>query len=389
MKYIIKNKLKLLTSTLIIFTLIFNFVTQQTPAFSTKLTEISAPSAILVDENTGAVMYSKNPDEKRFCASITKIMTVLLVMESIENKKIKLEDKVTVSEHASSIGGSDIWLKENESMTVDDLLKATMVASANDAATALAEYIFGTEEKFVNEMNKRANELGMNNTVFKNCNGLDEDGHVSSARDISVMSRELLKHKDILKYTSIWMDYLRNGETQIVNTNKLLKSFEGITGLKTGTTDDAGCCICASAKRGDISLIAVILGAKTSKDRFKDAANLLNYGFDNFISVMPKIDESALIPVKVKKGMKSTLKIKVLDVKKILIPKDRKKEIKSTLELKREIIAPITKGQKIGKLIYKLKDKNLVEFYVVADENIEKINFKDMLKVILKELFRC
>lgn len=388
MKYIIKNKLKLLTSTLTIFTLIFNFFTQ-TPAFSTKVTEINAPSAILVDENTGAVMYSKNPDEKRFCASITKIMTVLLVMESIENKKIKLEDKVTVSEHASSIGGSDIWLKENESMTVDDLLKATMVASANDAATALAEYIFGTEEKFVNEMNKRANELGMNNTVFKNCNGLDEDGHVSSARDISVMSRELLKHKDILKYTSIWMDYLRNGETQIVNTNKLLKSFEGITGLKTGTTDDAGCCICASAKRGDISLIAVILGAKTSKDRFKDAANLLNYGFDNFISVMPKIDESALILVKVKKGMKSTLKIKVLDVKKILIPKDREKEIKSTLELKREIIAPITKGQKIGKLIYKLKDKNLVEFYVVADENIEKINFKDMLKVILKELFRC
>ena len=389
MKYIIKNKLKLLTSTLIIFTLIFNFVTQQTPAFSTKLTEISAPSAILVDENTGAVLYSKNPDEKRCCASITKIMTVLLVMESIENKKIKLEDKVTVSEHASSIGGSDIWLKENEIMTVDDLLKATMVASANDAATALAEHIFGTEEKFVNEMNKRAKELGMNNTVFKNCNGLDEDGHVSSARDIAVMSRELLKHKDILRYTSIWIDYLRNGETQIVNTNKLLKSFEGITGLKTGTTDDAGCCICASAKRGDISLIAVVLGAKTSKDRFKDAANLLNYGFENFISVIPKIDEKVLTPVKLKKGMKSTLRIKVTDVKKILIPKGQEKEINNVLELKEEITAPISKGEKVGKMIYKLKEKNLVEFCVAADESIEKINFKNMLKAILKELFRC
>ena len=212
----------------------------------TTLTANTRPIMLYLCGNNGVPLsmpISKNPDEKKCCASITKIMTVLLVMESIENKKIKLEDKVTVSEHASSIGGSDIWLKENEIMTVDDLLKATIVASANDAATALAEYIFGTEEKFVNEMNKRANELGMNNTVFKNCNGLDEEGHVSSARDISVMSRELLKHKDILKYTSIWMDYLRNGETQIVNTNKLLKSFEGINGLKTGTTDDAGCCI--------------------------------------------------------------------------------------------------------------------------------------------------
>ena len=375
MKYIIKNKLKFLTSVLTAFIIIFNIATQ-TPAFGIKELETSAPSDILVDENTGAVLYSKNPDEKRCCASITKIMTVLLVMESIENKKIKLEDKVTVSEHASSIGGSDIWLKENEIMTVDDLLKATIVASANDAATALAEYIFGTEEKFVNEMNKRANELGMNNTVFKNCNGLDEDGHVSSARDISVMSRELLKHKDILRYTSIWMDYLRNGETQIVNTNKLLKSFEGITGLKTGTTDDAGCCICASAKRGDISLITVILGAKTSKERFKDAANLLNYGFENFISVIPKIDEKVLTPVKLKKGMKSTLRIKVTDVKKILIPKGQEKEINNVLQLKKEILAPINKGEKVGKLIYKLKEKNLVEFSVLADENIEKINFK-------------
>ena len=388
MKYIIKNKLKFLTSVLTAFIIIFNIATQ-TPAFGIKELETSAPSDILVDENTGAVLYSKNPDEKRCCASITKIMTVLLVMESIENKKIKLEDKVTVSEHASSIGGSDIWLKENEIMTVDDLLKATIVASANDAATALAEYIFGTEEKFVNEMNKRANELGMNNTVFKNCNGLDEDGHVSSARDIAVMSRELLKHKDILRYTSIWMDYLRNGETQIVNTNKLLKSFEGITGLKTGTTDDAGCCICASAKRGDISLIAVVLGAKTSKDRFKDAANLLNYGFENFISVIPKIDEKVLTPVKLKKGMKSTLRIKVADVKKILIPKGQEKEINNVLQLKKEILAPINKGGKVGKLIYKLKEKNLVEISVLADENIENINFKNMLKAIFKELFSC
>ena len=381
------NRLKRLTFILTAFILVFN-ISALSSANYTKNLEISAPSAILIDENTGSVLYKKNSDEKRSCASITKIMTVLLVMEALENKKIKLEDKVTVSEHASSIGGSDIWLKENEKMTVDDLLKATMVASANDAATALAEYLFGTEENFVKEMNKRAKSLNMKSTVFKNCNGLDEDGHVSSAKDVSIMARELLKYKDIFKYTSIWMDYLRNGETQIVNTNKLLKSYEGITGLKTGTTDDAGCCICASAKRGKISLIAVVLGAKTSKDRFKDASTLLNYGFENFISVMPKIDEKALVPVKVKRGMNNSLNIQVLDIKKVLIPKGKEKEIKNLLELQKEIVAPVKKGQNIGKLIYKLNDETLAEFYITAKDNIERLSFKNVLKAVFRGIFK-
>ena len=386
MKYIIKNKLKLLTSTLIIFTLIFNFVTQQTPAFSTKLTEISAPSAILVDENTGAVMYSKNPDEKKCCASITKIMTVLLVMESIENKKIKLEDKVTVSEHASSIGGSDIWLKENEIMTVDDLLKATMVASANDAATALAEYIFGTEEKFVNEMNKRANELGMNNTVFKNCNGLDEEGHVTSAYDVAVMSAELLRHPKILQYSGIWMDELRGGKTQLVNTNKLLKSYPGITGLKTGTTSKAGSCISATADRDGLRLIAVVLGSSTGKERFSDAAKLLDYGYANYTMLLPEVPPEVFRDIPVKNGMTSSVATTCQITDKLLAGKGRGKSMEPEIYLPETVEAPIEKGEIIGKLIYKSGGKQIAEYPIAAEASVEAINFNDVMGLFLRSM---
>lgn len=386
----IKNVKKYLTNVLCFLIIVATTIwLSSLKAFCHTNLSLTVPSAILIDEVTGSALYQKEPNAQRSCASITKIMTVLLVMEALESKKVKLTDSVVVSEHASSIGGSDIWLKENEKMTIDNLLKATIVASANDAAVALAEHLYGSEEEFVKRMNLKAKELGMNNTVFKNCNGLDEDGHVTTAKDVSLMARELIKYKDIFKYTSIWMDYLRDGKTQIVNTNKLLKSFEGITGLKTGTTDDAGCCMCATAKRGDISLIAVILGAETSKDRFKDAAALLNYGFKNFTAVTPKVDKAKLVPIKVKKGINSNLNICVADVKKILIPKGKESEITSELEIMNKIVAPIEKDQCVGKLIYKLNKDPIAEFTVVANENIEKANFKNIFKKIFSEIFRC
>ena len=243
---------------------------------------ISAPSGVLMEASTGKILYEKNPHDKRPCASITKVMTLLLVFEAIDSGKLSLEDTVTTSEHAASMGGSDIWLEPGEEMSADDMIKATVVASANDAAVALAEHISGSEETFVAQMNQRAAQLGMTDTVFKNCNGLDEEGHITSAYDVAVMSRELMKHEKIFDYTSIWLDNLRGGKTQIVNTNKLLKTYNGITGLKTGTTDDAGCCISATATRDGMSLIGVVLGADTGKQRFADAAALLDHGFANY-----------------------------------------------------------------------------------------------------------
>ena len=242
---------------------------------------ISAPSAVLMESSTGKVLFEKNPHEQRPCASVTKVMTLLLVFEAVDSGKLSLDDEITASEHAAGMGGSDIWLEKGETMSADDMIKATVVVSANDAAVALAEHISGSEDAFVEKMNSRAKELGMNDTVFKNCNGLDEEGHITSAYDVALMSRELTKHEKIFDYTSIWLDNLRGGKTQIVNTNKLLKTYNGITGLKTGTTNDAGCCMSATATRGDVSLISVVLGCKTGKERFADAAALLDYGFAN------------------------------------------------------------------------------------------------------------
>ena len=244
--------------------------------------EVKAPAAVLMEAQTGRVLYEKNPHEKRPCASITKVMTLLLVMEALDAGKISLTDTVTTSAHAASMGGSDIWLKEGETMSVDDMLKATVVASANDAAVALAEYVAGSEEDFLRQMNEKAQELGMADTTFKNCNGLDEEGHLTSAYDVAVMSRELMKHKKIFDYTMIWIDYVRDGQTQLVNTNKLIKSYKGITGLKTGTTGQAGSCISATAERDGVQLIAVVLGAANTKDRFSAASTLLDYGFANW-----------------------------------------------------------------------------------------------------------
>lgn len=350
--------------------------------------ELSVPAAVLMEPKTGKILYEKNAHEVRCCASITKVMTMTLVMEALDSGKINLTDTVAASEHASSMGGSDIWLEPGEVMTVDELSKAVMVASANDAAVALAEHVCGSEDIFVTEMNRKAKDIGMADTVFKNCNGLDEDGHVTSAYDVALMSRELIKHKKIFDYTSIWMDYLRDGKTQLVNTNKLLRSYKGITGLKTGTTSQAGSCITATATRGNLSLIAVILGATSGKDRFKDAATLLDFGFANYNMLQPVVDESIFEPVKVLDGMKPEVAVEAHVGAEVLVPKGKEHCIDSSMEIASEVTVPVKKGQRLGRLIYKLNDEIVAEYEIVAAEDVEAINFSAIFKDLLGKFFK-
>ena len=346
--------------------------------------EITAPSAILVDGENFNILYEKNSHEKRSIASITKIMTVLLIMEDIESGKISLTDTVTASAHAASMGGSDIWLEEGEQMSLDDMLKATLVASANDAAVALAEYTEGSEDAFVKRMNTRAKELGMKDTVFKNCNGLDEEGHISSAYDVALMSAELIKHTKVFDYTSIWLDFLRDGKTQIVNTNKLLKSYNGITGLKTGTTDDAGSCISATAKRDGLSLIAVVLGSDSGTDRFKDASILLDYGFNNYSVIIPK--EKKLPKVKVNKGMESEVEVYSNPPESVLVAKGSDSEIIVKLDLPKKIDAPVEKDKKIGEITYSINDKVVQKADIRCKKTVEECSFGNSFRYLLSQL---
>lgn len=286
---------------------------------------VKAPAAVLMEAQTGKVLYQKEPHAQRPCASVTKVMTLLLVMEALDNGSLSLTESVPASAHAASMGGSDIWLKEGETMSVDNLIKATAVASANDAAVVLAERVAGSEEAFVQKMNEKAKALGMHDTVFKNCNGLDEDGHVTSAYDVALMSRALMQHKAIFRYTTIWMDSVRDGATQLVNTNKLLKSYQGITGLKTGTTSKAGSCISATAERNGMSLIAVVLGAANTNDRFSTARTLLDYGFAGWAMADLPQPEQALAAVPVTNGMLPQVSVRADLNGKVLVPKGKEK----------------------------------------------------------------
>lgn len=346
--------------------------------------DLTAPSAILVDSDNFNILYEKNSHEQRSVASITKVMTVLLIMEDIEKGKISLTDTVTASAHAASMGGSDIWLEEGEQMSLDDMLKATLVASANDAAVALAEYTEGSEEAFVKRMNNRAKELGMKDTVFKNCNGLDEDGHLSSAYDVALMSAELIKHTKVFDYTKIWLDFLRDGKTQIVNTNKLLKSYNGITGLKTGTTDDAGSCICATAKRDGLSLIAVVLGSESGTSRFRDASTLLDYGFNNYSVIIPK--EQKLPKVKVNKGMEGEVDVYSNPPKSVLVSKGSDSEIKVNVNLPQKIDAPVEKDKKIGNITYIINDKVVQKADIRCKKSVEECSFGNSFRYLLSQL---
>ena len=349
--------------------------------------EISSPSAVLMDANSGKILFEKNAHEQRPCASITKVMTLLLVMEALDAGKIHMDDVVTTSAHAASMGGSDIWLEEGEQMTVDEMIKATAVASANDAAVALAEFISGTEDDFVRMMNARAKELGMGDTTFMNCNGLDEEGHITSAYDVALMSQELIKHDEIFDYTSIWLDHLRGGETQIVNTNKLLKTYDGITGLKTGTTGDAGSCISATAERNGLSLIAVVLGAGSGTERFKDAATLLDYGFANFETAELSLSDE-LYPIAVEGGMSDKVGLSCEGVGYVTLPKGQLDSVERTLDIAESVEAPVEKGQKVGTLRFSQDGSELASFDVTTADSVDKKSFGSVLRLMLGALLQ-
>ncbi len=376
--------IKKVFSFILVFVLLSSMTMVKPKALSEA--ELTAPSAILIEANTKKVLFEHNSHEQRPCASVTKVMTLLLVMEAIEEGKITYDEMVTTSAKAASMGGSDIWLEEGEQMSVDDMIKATAVASANDASVALAEHICGTEEEFVNLMNQRAKELGMNDTVFKNCNGLDEEGHLTSAYDVAVMSAELIKHEKIFEYTSIWMDSLRGGETQIVNTNKLLKTYKGITGLKTGTTDDAGCCMSASAQRDGLSLISVVLGCTTGTERFKDSATLLDYGFANYKYLLLSSPDEISKEIEVKGGMNKSVQLTYDIQGGFVLPKGGESAFEYEISLPEFLEAPVKAGDKVGEVIYTASGEKLASFDIVASTETEEISFGAVLGMLYNAL---
>ncbi len=345
---------------------------------STMPIDVKAKSAVLMDQTTGRVLMKMNENEKIYPASVTKIMSMLLVAEAIDSNTIRLTDEVTASTNASKKGGSQIWLKEGETMTVDELLKATAVYSANDACTALGEYIAGSDEGFVMMMNERAGELGMKNTHFDNCTGLDDTSqtHLTTAYDIALMSRELMKHQFIQQYTKIWMDSLRGGKTELVNTNKLIRFYEGATGLKTGTTSKAGCCISATATRNGTSLIAVVMGADNSKDRFEGAKAMLNWGFANYETVTPQIDKSLITDVNIIMGEERTLTPQISGDSKFLIPKGKAKNLTQEIDLAAAVEAPVESNQTLGTVTVKLDGQKLGEYKLTAPHYVERLSFK-------------
>ncbi|MBE6885592.1 MAG: D-alanyl-D-alanine carboxypeptidase [Ruminococcaceae bacterium] len=350
--------------------------------------EISAKSGILIEQTTGQILYEKNAHEKMHPASVTKIMTLLLVMEAIDSGKISLEDRVVTSDYASSMGGSEIWLAPGEEMSVHDLIKATAVSSANDAAVALGEHVAGSNNGFVAMMNRRAQELGMADTQFVNAHGLDAEGHMTSAHDIAVMSRELLSHSKILEYTTIWMDTLRDGATSLVNTNRLIRFYKGATGLKTGTTSLAGSCLSASASREGVSFIAVVMGCATSDERFASARALLDHGFANWETVTPELGEEFPATLPVVGGIADTLPLVYDPPAQVLIPKGRRGDISRVLTLPEALEAPVEEGQVLGKVEYFLDDEKLGESAVFAGEGVRKKSFWDALLQMLLSMLK-
>ena len=347
--------------------------------------EISAKAAVLMDAGSGQILMSMNEKEKLYPASVTKIMSMLLVCEALDSGKIALNDRVAASENACSMGGSQIWLEPGEEMTVDDLLKATAVYSANDACTLLGEYVAGSEEAFVQRMNERAKELGMRDTHFVNGTGLDDttDEHLTTAYDIALMARELLKHPIIREYSTIWMDTLRGGETQLVNTNKLVRSYKGITGLKTGTTDKAGCCVCATAERDGLSLIAVVMGSENSNQRFDGAKSLLDWGFSNYECFTPSVDRSDWQPVRVIGGTMESFIPVVPPMEPILLVRGEKASITCRITPDADVQAPVEQGQRVGTVEFLIGDEVLCEYPLLCEEAIPKIGFWDFLKKII------
>lgn len=337
---------------------------------------LESGGAVLIEQTTGQVLYDHNMHEKLRPASVTKVMSILLIMEAVDSGQITLQDKVPCSENAAGMGGSQIWLEVGEELTVDEMLKAICVVSANDCTVAMAEYLCGSEEAFVTKMNERAKELGMNDTTFKNCHGIDEDGHLTSAYDIALMSRELLNnHPTILNYTTIWMDTLRDGESELVNTNKLIRNYKGATGLKTGSTSVALYNLSASATRDGMSLIAVILKAPTTKIRFSEAQKLLDYGFNNYEFKSLAVRGNVLKEADVTKGVTSKVNLIVENDVGILLKKGEDKNIEQTINMEENITAPVYEGQKVGEIVFTLNNEEVGRTNIIAEKAVEKKTF--------------
>ncbi len=350
--------------------------------------EVSAPSAILMEKETGTVLFAKDEHTPREPASVTKIMTLLLTMEAIDSGTLSYDDYVTGSAHASSMGGSQIWLKEGEQMTVRDLLKAVCVVSGNDAAVALGEHLAGSEDAFVEKMNARAAELGMNDTHFVNACGLPADGHVSSAHDIALMSRELIRsHPDIRQFTTIWMDSLRDGASVLVNTNKLIRFYDGATGLKTGSTSSAGYNVSATAERGGMELIAVVMKGATSDERFADARTLLDYGFATYSLVTITPDE-ALLPLPVTLGARGEVQPVLTGDNTLLLEKARSGGLQKELSLPESVPAPVGEGDRLGELrVTDANGETVAVFPILAGESVPHITWLQMFRNILTVAF--
>lgn len=337
--------------------------------------DVPCRAAVLIDLSSGTVLYEKEPDTPMPIASITKVMTLLLTFEAIEAGKVSLQDTVPVSDHAYNMGGSQIWLEPGETFTLDEMIKAICVSSANDAA--VAEFIGGSEPAFAELMNQKAAELGMVNTTFKNACGLDEAGHLSTARDVAIMSREMLvKHPRITDYTTIWMDTLRGGQTQLLNTNKLLKRYQGITGLKTGTTSGAGVCISASASRDGLDLLAVVLGAASSAERFDAATALLDYGFANFENVTAPAPENAPTSLPVTGGAEETVGLEYAAPQKLLVQKGEGGALTAELELPQTLAAPLAAGQQVGTVTVRSGETVLGSWPVTAAGEVQPMTVR-------------
>ena len=349
--------------------------------------EVSAPSAVLMEKETGTVLYEKDAHAKLEPASVTKVMTLLLTMEAIDAGQLSYDTVVTASAHACSMGGSQIWLEENEQMTVNDMLKAVCVVSANDCAVALAEAVAGSEEAFVEKMNQRAAELGMNDTTFKNATGLPAEGHVTSAWDIALMSRELiLNHPDIRNYTTIWMDSLRDGKSELVNTNKLIRFYEGATGLKTGSTDSALYCLSGTAERDGMELISVIMKAPTSAQRFDDAKALLSYGFSTY-ALETIVPQEALPPIPVELGTQATVQPVLGEGTALLLEKAKAGQLSQSVELAESAAAPVARGDTLGTLTVTAGEETVAQIPIVAGEDVARVTFSQMFTRLLRLAF--
>ena len=356
-------------------------LTETIPTNATTSLSLNVGSAVLIEQNSGQVLYNQNMHEKLRPASVTKVMTILLIMEAIDSGKLSYSDKIPCSEKAAGMGGSQIWLDVREELTVDEMLKAICVVSANDCTVAMAEYLAGTEEAFVEQMNSKAKALGMNDTTFKNCHGIDEDGHVTSAYDIALMSRELLiKHPSITKYTTIYMDSLRDGKSSLVNTNKLVRNYKGATGLKTGSTSIALYNLSASATRNDLSLIAVIMKAPTSPIRFAEAQKLLDYGFNNFEYKKLANKNDLIKEISVDKGIENSVNAILENDSGVLIQKGQNKDIVQSMELPDSVSAPVSAGQVLGNVTYSLNGNEIGKVNIIAEKSVGKNTAFNMIE---------